>query len=189
MILRHLRERTREQHEQVEARLPLLRDDVSADAYRDLLVRFHGFYAPLEARLCAVAELAAAGADPAGRRKAPLLARDLAALGVDAGAPCTDLPDVSTPARAWGAMYVLEGATLGGQLIRRHLAGVLDLSPENGGAFFAAYGDRVGPMWKAFGAALTAWADAHPAAEDEVVAGAADTFARLDAWLAAEVPA
>lgn len=191
MILSHLKERTRPQHERVEQRLPLLRDDLSTEAYRDLLTRFHGFYAPLEARLCAVRGWDGVGVDPAGRLKTPLLRRDLVVLDVDADAlpRCPALPDVDTLARALGAMYVLEGATLGGQLIRRHLARTLDLSPDRGCAFFASYGDRVGPMWKTFGAALSTWADAHPQEEDEIVDAAAQTFTRLDAWLAAEVPA
>lgn len=191
MILAHLKERTRPHHERVEQRLPVLRDDLAAGEYRDLLARFHGFYAPLEARLCAVRGWDGVAVRPADRLKTPLLRRDLAVLGVNADAlpPCPALPDVDTLARALGAMYVLEGSTLGGRLIERHLARVLGLSPARGCAFFASYGDRVGPMWKAFGAAVTAYAAAHPGDEDEMVDAAAQTFDRLDAWLAAEVAA
>lgn len=186
MILAELRQRTREHHLRVEAGLPLLRDDLTLDEYRALLLRFHGFYAPLEERLRRVPGWEAVGVSPVERSKAPLLAADLRALGVpeprDVPA-CPGLPAVDGLPRALGCMYVLEGATLGGQLIRRQLARTLGIAPGSGCAFFASYGAEVGPMWKAFTAALEDFAAAHPVG-GSIVDAACDTFCRLDAWLA-----
>jgi heme oxygenase (biliverdin-IX-beta and delta-forming) len=76
----------------------------------------------------------------------------------------------------------MEGATLGGQVIGRHLRATLQLTPESGAAFFHSYQDRVGPMWLEFRSFLNA--QAH---DDEtthaIVEGAFETFERFIAWL------
>jgi hypothetical protein len=75
--------------------------------YRSLLVRLYGFYVPFEA---------AAGI--AGDRSNWLRA-DLAAVGGYALATiprCTSLARLDTQARQLGALYVVEGSTLGGRI-------------------------------------------------------------------------
>ena len=99
---------------------------------------------------------------------------------------CSTLPRVATFADALGCLYVLEGSTLGGQFIRREVAARLGLTPDRGCAFFAGYGERTGAMWKAFGAAVTAHADARPEDRDVIVAAAVETFTRLDEWFTGE---
>ncbi len=189
MILDELKRRTRAQHERIEQRVPLLREDLSRSEYRNLLSRWLGFYLPLEAALAqvrgwdGVAEL-----DRESRRKVPLLQADLRFLGAAAApsAGCAapaDLPCVGTLPRALGCMYVTEGATLGGAIIARHLARTLGVTPATGCAFYGGYGPRTGPMWKAFGATLEAYALAHPAAAADIIDAACETFVQLDRWL------
>ena len=84
--------------------------------------------------------------------------------------------------RVLGCLYVIEGATLGGQVITRHLEKNLGITPESGGAFFAGYGAETGARWKEFCALLTAAAE-RVSGEDEIVASANDTFATLGRWL------
>ncbi len=79
---------------------------------------------------------------------------------------------------------MLEGSTLGGQLIKRHVAQVLPLTPPEGLAFLDAYGDQLGPMWKAFGAAISAECSDEPSAAAAERA-ATETFRSLEAWLRA----
>lgn len=187
MILQRLKHATREDHQQVERTVDLGARLRSREAYGAVLARFYGFYAPLEAALAAVDGLALALADLGARSKAGLLARDLATLGVAAdqlGAlpRCGALPALPDVAHAFGCMYVLEGATLGGQLIARQLGG-LGVTPEAGGAFYTSYGPAVGPMWRSFGASLTAYATT-PEREEAMVSTARATFAALEGWLA-----
>jgi heme oxygenase len=88
-------------------------------------------------------------------------------------------------ADALGCLYVLEGATLGGQLIGRQVQRQLGLRSEHGCAFFAGYGaDQTGPMWKAFSEAVDAYGSAQPAAQGAIVAAACDTFLRFEHWIA-----
>jgi heme oxygenase len=151
----------------------------SVDDYRALLIKFYRFYSSIEPRLPAAA-LEDEGFNIAPRMKAPRLEQDLTALGHGPAAKAVPawagVPDVSTVARAWGSIYVMEGGTLGGQVITRHLRDNLGISPETGGSFFNSYGSDVGRMWKEFGAAITAFAERHPEKEDEIVEAARDTF-------------
>lgn len=183
-----LRAETRPHHERVERRVPLMDPALPLARYRGVLERFHGFYAPAEQRLEAVAGWAALGLDPVARRKTHRLRRDLRDLGlpeaeIDALPECRRLPALGDLPRALGCMYVLEGATLGGALIGRQLQRSLGLTPRRGAAFFASYGERRAPMWKEFGAALDRYA-ASPTVQDAVVRSAAATFDAMEAWLA-----
>lgn len=159
MILPHLKASTREQHERAEAHLNLMDPALDRRRYGDVLRTMRSLYGTLEPRVGArLGEAGRAALDWPARLKVPLLDRDLRALNV---APAADL-DAGTvdvflqhEADAWGAAYVLEGATLGGQLIRRHLAAQLGLEGA-GTAFHSGYGALTGPRWRTFGEALEA---------------------------------
>ncbi|GLC26431.1 biliverdin-producing heme oxygenase [Roseisolibacter agri] len=187
MIHALLKDGTRAQHARAEASLPVMDPALTRADYARVLHALHGFHAPLERQLAAV-PWDRLGLDWDARRKTPLLARDLRALG---GAPadvavipaCDRLPDASTLARALGCAYVLEGATLGGQLVRRHLARTLGLGPDTGAAYYHAYGDDVGPMWRTFLAGLAVAVEREGCPPDELLAGARDTFDALAEWL------
>jgi heme oxygenase len=78
---------------------------------------------------------------------------------------------------------VLEGATLGGQLIARHVIPLLGLAPDAGAAFFTSYGAEVGARWRSLGEFLRRQLGRE--ADVQRAAGAAcDTFGKLDCWLA-----
>jgi len=49
-----------------------------------------------------------------------------------------------------GMMYPLEGSTLGGQVISKHLRRNLGLTPDHGARFFHGYGDDTESFWSAF---------------------------------------
>lgn len=186
-VLARLKAETRADHDAIEAALNLAGGSLTRDRYRRVLRRFHGFYRPLEAGIWALGGWTARGLDPPERAKTPLLEADLRALGE--GDPgrlpvCTDLPPHGTAAQAFGCLYVLEGATLGGQVISRHVREALGVTPEAGGRFFHGYGDRTGAMWQAFRAALVAFAARET--EDEIVAAAAATFRTLHRWCEGE---
>jgi heme oxygenase len=179
-ILVRLRRDTRAEHDAIERQLGLADASLSLDHYRRRLQQFWGFYSPLEARLIAGKDDDVAWPD---RRKSAWLAADLRALGVtpEALPRCSDLPDLPGPAAVLGCAYVLEGATLGGQILSRHVAGCLGLSTETGGRFFHGYGERTGAMWKAFTSTVRGFVARH-GQEDAIVDGAVDTFRSLRAW-------
>jgi heme oxygenase len=192
VILPRLKQATAARHAAIESRSLLLDPQLSRAEYRACLRRFFGYYAPLELRLLRSQARRGVGLAYGDRYKTPLLTQDLAALGVTAEeleqSPwCYALPDLRTTARPFGCLYVIEGATLGGQIVSRHLQASLGVTPRSGGAFFSGYAEHTGSRWKAFGAQLSAFAQAS-GADDEIVAGANETFETLDRWLYPATP-
>jgi heme oxygenase len=181
-----LREATREQHASIEHVLPLMQPGLRIGSYRRILEAFLGFYAPLEAALAQLARRVPGAISLEGRFKVPWLQDDLRALSVPeselAAIPeCRDVPVIDSTPRALGCMYVLEGATLGGQLIAPRLKEYLGLAPGKGATFFAGYGASTGAMWRSFVATLDGESPPHQA----TVSAAAETFDRFEAWLRA----
>jgi heme oxygenase (biliverdin-IX-beta and delta-forming) len=187
-----LRDRTRASHERTEAAvgaaLDLAGPGPARDRYARLLERWYGFEATWARH--APVTLAALGEDYfAPRRKLPLLAADLHALGrgdADLAAlptlPAAALP-LADPAAALGVLYVVEGSTLGGQHVAKAVACHTGLTPDRGLAYFASYGPDVGRRWRETKALL----DAPPLPADPaaVVAGAVAAFDLLHDWLTA----
>jgi heme oxygenase len=186
-LLQTLKSETRPHHERAERVVRLLSPELTPAGYRCHLEALYGLHAALEAVLAARLAGLAAELRLSERWKLSWLEADLRALGHDEASlarlprlPCPPaLPDVP---EALGSLYVLEGATLGGQLIHRHLSRHFEGVPVGGFVFFRAYGEAVGPMWKAFGEALTR-ACPEPALAPRVVRGAQDTFDAFEAWL------
>jgi hypothetical protein len=119
-LIQALRTETAELHVALEKRLPFFSEQLDIDLYRRLIAAYHGFYQPLE-RQFQVLALAPTGLDQSLRIKLPVLRMDLMALGLDETAiealpACQRLPQIHSPAAALGVSYVLEGATLGGQI-------------------------------------------------------------------------
>ena len=182
-LLQRLKSETAKAHDRIEEAFDLEAVTRSISAYRNLLGRLYGFHAVWEP----LAEVALA--DPEffrQRRKVAFLKTDLRDLGMGsdgiARLPlCDPTVTMRTPAEAWGSMYVVEGATLGGAIIARHVERRLGLSRHNGCLYFRCYGADVRPMWISFGARLLARCG--PADQDAVVAAARRTFEMLHIWL------
>lgn len=186
-LLSFLKQQTQPFHAALERQLRIETRCHSRAAYQAVLACFYGFYLPVEARLARVPGLESFGLDLDRRWKAPLLAADLATLGLSsvqlAALPrCAALPMLPTAAAGLGCLYVLEGATLGGQVIARQVAPRLAFADGRGCTFFSSYGREVGPMWRAFGAVLTASVTSAQGT-DEAVAAAGATFAALQHWI------
>jgi heme oxygenase len=182
--LSRLRSETREQHDAIEKTLLLMDDDLTLETYRRQLEQFYGFYKPVEERLFKRCGPLAAWLAVEQRRKTALLQADLSALGHPAVARlplCTELPSLVSSAECFGCLYVLEGATLGGMIISRHVQLKLGVTPSAGAAFFGGYGDQTGAMWQQFRAAITAFSTDEDD-QDVVVASARTTFLALQKW-------
>lgn len=185
--LARLRAETRSEHLAIEATLRLTVDDLTLVTYRHRLEQLYGFYRPIEADLREVCDWSRHGLDLDARRKTPLLVADLRSLGWTdvAGIPlCSDLPPLPGVAEGFGCLYVLEGATLGGRIVTRHLRGVLGDGFERAGRFFGGYGERTAEMWCRFREALARFADGGRDTGDRTVVSAVATFRALRRWCA-----
>ncbi|MCF6506894.1 biliverdin-producing heme oxygenase [Blastococcus sp. MG754426] len=182
-VLRALRTGTAEEHRQLEETLDLLDPELDRARLVQVLGLMHGFWTAAERGLDEWAARHPADAATAGwarRRRAGLFAADLAALGAPVPGAAPGLPAVPGTDEALGRLYVLEGSTLGGTFIDRHLAALPLLAGVRLHAF-SPYGAETGAMW----AAYRRVARAHVAAggnADRVVAAARDAFRELSEW-------
>jgi heme oxygenase len=185
-VLRRLRTETAAEHRSVEETLDLLSPQLTRARLTDVLVRMHGFWRSAEAGLDAWAQAHRADAERvqwSRRRRSPLFAADLTALGAaPAGEPA--LPDVPDTDAALGRLYVLEGSSLGGVFIDRHLATLPQLAGDRRPSSFSPYGERTGAMWHAFRTVTRAHVAAGGDA-DRLVDAARTTFGALASWCGA----
>lgn len=196
MDLRRLREETRPEHEATEALMPVMAPGLTVPEYtrvlRLLLPIIRGW------------EQWAAGAAPerlrpllAARRRQHLLESDLRTMGeasagaegdaVDWAAVVADGPEAQGTgfeAAFLGAVYVMEGSTLGGRFLARQVEAALGLAPGRGNAYFQGHGDETGRLWRE----ITAEIAAVPEGESErVIRAAKRTFAAFGDALRAGV--
>lgn len=182
MLHQQLREATADVHRRVEGRLRVMDPRLTLRRYTRIVAAFYSIYRPLEARVQGACGDSPLGAFAATRRKAGRLEGDLQALGYSAAEvgtvrPSAHVPALRTPDEALGALYVTEGAALGGQFIAKHVSRVLGLGPETGLSFFTGDGTATPVHWQRFRDLLSAQpAGAAPA----VVAAAVATFSCFD---------
>ncbi len=174
MDLQRLREETRPEHEATEAAMPLMNPGLTLEAYKDTL-------RVLLSVLGSWQDWASEQAPPSlrpllfARRRTHLLLEDLADLAhvpsrFDGFAVPIDwdrvvrggnnnLPGPTAPvceAAFLGALYVLEGSTLGGRLIARHLEATFGFRDGKGDAYFRGHGEATGALWREVTVAIAA---------------------------------
>ena len=179
-LIAHLRSVTRPAHDRLEGGLGLL-DELGVDAYRAVLSRLYGFWKGWQPQVAALLN-----DEPLTkpRRRLHLLAADLTALGVSeeglAALPPCPLTSLRSGAEALGSLYVMEGSSLGGRIIRRNVERCLKDIGLASCSYFNGYGDETGAMWRSFLARL----EEVPAVDmEDVGRGATATFDRLGTWL------
>jgi heme oxygenase len=181
-----LREQTAPLHREIEVVLGLPGAIRTRDDYQDWLARFLGLYDPLERLLATFSEWDQLGLSMSSRDHTGCLVGDIVALGIDPRlqprAPPALLPDLPTFAHVLGALYVIEGATLGGRLILRDLEPRLGASIAGATRFFGGRGEAVGPMWQSFRAALDEFGFLQPELCIDVVTGAERAFSAMRVW-------
>ena len=158
----------------------LLGPDVTPGDHLGVLARSLGFCAPLELALTR-----ATGA-PGGPTRAPLILRDLRALGLPAAAVgglpvCAALPSLDTRAHVLGVRYVLDAVPFDGPITLRHLARTIGVTPARGGAFYA--GGAASPTAKATLAADVRRFVARTGHPEALRDAAVEAYDALHAWL------
>jgi heme oxygenase len=168
-------------HRAAEESLPLMSETLHAGLYVTYITKIHSFVSTWED---IAAQSSPGWLQPTlhARQRSSMLERDLAWFHAPlAHTVQPTLPLFRTEASLLGAMYVMEGSTLGGQLISRHVTRVLGLTEGHGDSFFRGHGDRTGILWKEFCEVLRTRV---PDADTEIVVHAARTMFQLfSAWM------
>lgn len=163
----------------------LTRPAYSMQRYRMLLVAYYHFYRAVEG---GIEQFGDAAFHYAPRRKLPWLVVDLTYLEMDPLAaenlPPQPLPNMAPKdiAELAGMLYTIEGSTLGGQVISRHLSAHQGLDADRGGRFFSAYGHLTDQRWHEFEQFLNATLLAD-ATVRRAVGAARRTFALIETIL------
>ncbi|RYU93364.1 biliverdin-producing heme oxygenase [Emticicia agri] len=178
-ILTQLRTQTSTLHsalEQTSLSVALLNEHVAQENYVAYLQKMREIVAFYEAEVFPA--LNDALPDLQKREKLPLIDEDLSYLSSDiSGLPIFSASGEqnSSVGYALGCMYVMEGSTLGGKVILKHISKTLGINPEQGGSYFDGYGDQTGQYWKTFLHILQEYSATHDC-DDEIITGAKDTF-------------
>lgn len=117
------------------------------------------------------------------RRKLEAIEADLSYLNVPSNPNTFSLPPAATTAHLLGYMYVMEGSSLGGAMIYKHLSRHIDISEEKGAAYFTCYKTELGSKWKTFLDILGDYALPEQNAKD-IIEGARTAFLAIHQHLA-----
>ena len=180
-LLELLRAATAATHQQLEARMPL-DDGWSRQRYAAFLRATLAVVAAVEPRIRRLLPDPPAGETPGAER----LRHDLTLLHDDADVePAPGLPEIDTPAAAFGAAYVLQGSMLGGVVIARRLE--LDPNIPAGSLTYLRPAEAAGPSWRDFVRRLNAFgANAAAGERHAAVASARQMFASFEAAFSRE---
>lgn len=160
---------------------PKLSSITNYEDYGLMLKMFYGFFQPLEkiiSRYIGKEILY----DIDERRNSMSILTDLKAIdqSTEALSICTVFPTINSISEALGAMYVLEGSTLGGRMICRMLMknGFVQFNASNL-HFFNGYGDNTGSKWTQFLSVIEQYENE----VNDMVRTANDTFNCLTKWM------
>lgn len=194
-LLLRLRHSTGPLHDRIEALLQL-EAPMPLARYGRILRGFHEFLQLWEQRVrFALPEPLRPWFD--GRRRAPLALRDLGDLDVPHAADlrqsardAQSLIRMDSPAVAWGALYVIEGSALGGQVLVPQLMRHLGLRADHGARYFHGFGAQTGGLWREFRQRAQQGVGSEEAALSDAVRGAVQTFeALLHTFTVLDLPA
>lgn len=177
-----LKEKTNIQHSQIE-NTPLLskliNNNITLNEYQLLIRKFYGYIAPCENLIQGMSSRNLL----MQREKSLSLLSDLAALGIERHSVeyCCDLPQLKSYEQVLGYMYVMEGSTLGGQIIAKILRETLNLTPENGARYFYGYGKNTRNKWVEFCQLLND--SIHHEHTNEIIIAASQTYSTLHNWM------
>lgn len=193
-LMERLRTETQDRHRQVEAQpffKALAAGDLPLESYVGLLSALNIVYAALEQAASAATHPVVVAIWQASMRKLPLLQRDLAYFKPHS------LPEMPVatlyalilaeqirrtatddPAALLGYLYVFEGSTLGGMVLRSQVERAFKLKDRAGLAYLSSYDKQVAAAWQAFSRRIDA-APLSPSEQDRIVATAERAFAEI----------
>ena len=184
MISQKLKRETTESHQKLEKKIILQIKNIKRDEeYGRLIAAFYGFISPLEQQI--MGKLTESTMPDIGQRaKANLLEDDLNEIGAEIMTKQrVDLPEIRNQYDAIGALYVLEGSTLGGQIIKKMVQKALNKSTDTGFAYFSSYGSETRTYWANFIRTIDSM-ELQNDEEEAIIARANDTFQKFYQYMA-----
>lgn len=179
-VHQRIKENTQVYHVQIERTLllhQLMNASINMADYHLLLKKFHAYILPCEktirhSRWSSLLK---------NRDKTPLLINDLSSLGINnSRKKCLNLPPLITQEQILGYLYVIEGATLGGQILAKKLKKQLGVTDHCGAKYFNGYGNNSSVMWTEFCDIIN---QANALQEQYILSSASITYTTLIDWM------
>ena len=185
MFTDDLKEATLSNHQQTEKQLILRIKAMRAkEDYVALLQMFYSYFGGLEQQINAFVDEHNLP-DYNQRRKTGAIVADIKALAgsVPALANDNELPQIDSLPKAFGALYVIEGSTLGGKIIAGMMRQHFTFNGNEGLSFFSGYGDSTDDRWASFKTELNVVASTSEN-QQEITDAANQTFEKFGEWIA-----
>jgi heme oxygenase len=186
MIMQLLKEQTSTLHNQVEKAAfakQIMDGSLTLAQYQHLIIKNYQLHKMVESQIARQLTPEEQGKlQFEKRQKLHLLAKDLEGLGLDPTALLVQDDNdfaIQNIYEAIGAMYILEGSTLGGAVIQRHLAKNPAIGGEVAFHYYGCYGKETGEMWKQF-AMFATMAVVTPETQEMVLQKAIETFSLFE---------
>lgn len=168
-------------HSRVEKQLGavLFDKNMTQQSYLKILIAMRSSYSIMEG---AISTFSATKKLLVGRSKLSWLNQDIAYLQSSQHAPSVnfykhdDLKNICNVSHAFGMMYVMEGATMGGGHIFKALKKHNWINELEGIRFFYSYGDLRGEKWAQYIQALKQYHNHNPNSADDILLGANTAF-------------
>ncbi len=189
MFLEQLRNNTASLHkalEQTPISVKLLSANVTAEDYALYLEKLYGFLVVFDELIFPKVQ----HLFPGTHTKSHLIEADLIALGRNINNKKKISKEIisyqfETVEDAIGGLYVLEGSTLGGMVIHKHLFDKLGEHISGSTNYLTVYGNQTGSTWKAFIDRLNEAALQYN--QEDIIGGAKKTFAILHDWMTEKI--
>ena len=193
-IMDRLKAETRPNHDQAEQNgfgVMVMGGGLTMQHYVEHLVAWRRILAHLEHALRTSSNQIVQDTWHEGLAKQPVLDLDIDAIApggtplnaettkaVSAFIAFVDHLSVEDPPSLLGALYVLEGSTMGGSVMKPRIAEQLDLAEDHGLRYYGVYGNQVGVRFKEFRERMGSSVDG-TGSEDAIVEAAKQTFDRV----------
>jgi heme oxygenase len=175
-----LKQGTKINHQQLEKLMvKQLRLVKTNEDYIKLLQLFYSYFGGLEDKINLYISPGTFESD-FQRRKAARLSEDIKMLGggINEKTQNEDLPQIENQLQAFGALYVLEGSTLGGRVIVKMLQSQMNTLNNIGFTFFKGYNDETEERWASFKELLNKQPQ-NTTETEQVVSAANETFEKF----------
>lgn len=184
LLSEQLKEHTKSQHQLLEKQIiPLIKAIRTTTDYSRLLMLFYTYFGAVELLVDNTLDVEYIPDYPQ-RRKTALLHTDLDVMNITIQPFATGayLPAIENHLQAIGAMYVMEGSTLGGLHISKMISLQLQQQNTNAFSFFNGYKDETQQMWHLFKTAIDNML-LKPGEEATVINASNNTFERFANWI------
>ncbi|WP_432713310.1 biliverdin-producing heme oxygenase [Pedobacter sp.] len=182
MLSEEIKENTKTNHQTLEKKMiGKMRSIESKDDYANFLAIFYSYFGGLELAINKHLDSSVLP-DYGQRRKTAALVDDLGALGHTLPTLAVDgsLPEIENHYQALGALYVIEGSTLGGRIICKMLSKQMDFIDDSVLSFFNGYGEQTDSMWQVFKQTMDL--PANEQQHETIINAANQTFLHFGEW-------